>query len=240
MSGSLKSFKENTIQNRDELLDYINNELNEYKTKDRYEYARTGKHNPMVRLFMDLKIQVEASPLPKCDDWWCYAVLVDNYGVDLCLSHCSSFNGRIFGYDRDYALITQRVEMLSVAQYAELHDVKPVTVRQWIRRGKLRCIKKRGTDWFVSALATPTDKYMPVTYSWNKSIRALIEQFPFLKDAENVHIKQNGSNKTKFIIKCEKVDGETVEFEMTDKEKETFELELLSQEEIYFDEESIT
>ena len=44
--------------------------------------------------------------------------------------------------------------MITVSEFAELHGVQSVTVRQWIRRGKLRAIKKQGRDWLIADLPT--------------------------------------------------------------------------------------
>ena len=143
-----------------------------------------------------------------------------------------------FTFTEMYELISVNCDMVTVTEYAEMHKVTPVAVRQWIRRGKLRYIKKQGRDWIISSIARPTDKYIPVTYSLNKISASLVKQFPFLEEVDNVRIEQNISNKSKFIIRCEK-DDDIIEVEMVDKDKETLELELLSQENICFEEDQI-
>lgn len=40
-------------------------------------------------------------------------------------------------------------DWITTAQAAELRHVALVTIQQWIRRGKLRNVKKFGRDWMV-------------------------------------------------------------------------------------------
>ena len=39
-------------------------------------------------------------------------------------------------------IVEEKCLYLSVEEYAKVYDVKPTTVRQWIRRGKIRNAKK--------------------------------------------------------------------------------------------------
>lgn len=47
-------------------------------------------------------------------------------------------------FDEAFAVTEITCDMMTVAEFAALHHVQPVAVRQWIRRGKLRAIKKQG------------------------------------------------------------------------------------------------
>ena len=234
----LKYFKETYPQNKNEIIALLND--NYRIIKDEAKRLGSGKKDPVVILFKAFIDKVKQSQLPKCDDWWCYDFEVDSFGVRLFMCYCCDWSTDVtdaptFTFTEMYELISVNCDMVTVTEYAEMHKVTPVAVRQWIRRGKLRYIRKQGRDWIISSIARPTDKYVPVTYSWNKISASSVKQFPFLEEVDNVRIEQNHSNKTKFIIRCEK-DEEIIEVEMADKEKEMLELELLSQESIYFDE----
>ena len=237
----LEIFKKHYPQNKNEILDVL--DYNYSTVKDEAKVLGSGRKDPVVILFKAFIEKVKQSQLPNCDDWWCYDYEVDSLGVRLLMCYCEDYSvddagDPTFTFSETYELISLNGDMITVAEYAQMYKVTPVAVRQWIRRGKLRYIKKQGRDWIISSIAKPTDKYVPVTYSWNKINASLVEQFPFLEEVDNVRIEQNHSNKTKFIITCEKY-GEIIEIEMSDKEKETLELELLSQENIYFDEDQI-
>lgn len=49
-------------------------------------------------------------------------------------------------------------ELMTVAEYAELSGVTVITVRQWIRRGKLRTARKNGRDWLIPSLSMPPQR----------------------------------------------------------------------------------
>lgn len=60
-------------------------------------------------------------------------------------------NGEISGLTStvEHTLITVECDYLTVEQYDSMLGIEPVTVRQWIRRGKLRHAKKNGRDWLI-------------------------------------------------------------------------------------------
>lgn len=49
----------------------------------------------------------------------------------------------------EHTLIRVECDYLTIEQYASMLGIEPVTVRQWIRRGKLRHAKKNGRDWLI-------------------------------------------------------------------------------------------
>lgn len=235
----LEHFKNYYPQNKKEIIDLLNE--NYRIVKGEVKRLGSSRKDPVLILFKDFVKLVKESQLPRCDDWWFYDFELDSFGVRLLMCHCDEYyvdaeDAPTLTIGERYELISLNCDMLTVAQYAEMYKVTPIAVRQWIRRGKLRYIKKQGRDWIISSIARPTDKYVPVTYSWNKPSGSLIEQFPFLVDVRCARIEQNRSNKSKFIISCEKDDGDIIVVEINDKDKEALELEFLSQDNIYFDE----
>lgn len=104
--------------------------------------------------------------------------------------------------DESLMIADVKCKMVAVAEFAQLHGVKPVAVRQWIRRGKLRAIKKQGRDWLIASIADkPSRRYIPVTYSWSSMSEALYEQFPFLKGVCSINISQSITGKSTFAVK---------------------------------------
>ena len=71
-------------------------------------------------------------------------------------------------YDERFCLMNYPVETLTVEEFSEKNNIKPVTVRQWIRRGKLRNATKIGGEWRIPVITDlPTRGYEPVTYYTN-------------------------------------------------------------------------
>jgi len=72
---------------------------------------------------------------------------------------------------------------------------------QWIRRGKLRAIKKQGRDWLIASIAEkPSRNYKTVRYEWDGMVREMYKEFPFLKGHNTVQISQNIEDKTIFDV----------------------------------------
>jgi hypothetical protein len=87
-----------------------------------------------------------------------------------------------------------------VEQYAAMHEVEPVTVRQWIRRGKLRHAKKNGRDWLIPDTEDkPRRGFTSVQYIVEKEAQIESDEFPLLSLCESIFILQDENNKTKFI-----------------------------------------
>lgn len=86
-----------------------------------------------------------------------------------------------------------------MSQFAELHNVTETTVRQWIRRGKLRTAKKVGRDWIIPSIAEkPSRGFKSVSYHWTILPKLIEDQFPYLKNYNCIYIFQNKDEKTLF------------------------------------------
>lgn len=119
----------------------------------------------------------------------CEQIEVDEYGDIDTMS-----------VDNTYELLSLNCKMLTVNEFAELYNVKPLTVRQWIRRGKLRAVKKSGRDWLISEMANPPRRgYESVTYSWSDGVD-LPDEISEFAEYHCLHIFQNQDNKEEFNV----------------------------------------
>jgi excisionase family DNA binding protein len=85
-------------------------------------------------------------------------------------------------------------------QYASMLGIEPVTVRQWIRRGKLRYAKKYGRDWLIPNIEDkPRRGFSWVQYIVEDDARIESDEFPLLATCDSVDILQDRDNKSKFI-----------------------------------------
>lgn len=117
----------------------------------------------------------------------------------------------------NYLMVDLKSEMITVDRFAEIYEVKPVTVYQWIRRGKIRSAVKMCGEWRIPELAdTPNAQsgYKPAEYLWNKKeVTDFPEEYKFLSGSGYVGISkvekqtnayelsysdENGSNKKIF------------------------------------------
>lgn len=160
----------------------------------------------MFELFDRFNDTLDRAHLPELhDDWWYYDFNLINDGIELNLYYCNELeldkNGELSGTSatQEFTLLNIKCDYLSVVQFAELHNVTATTVRQWIRRGKLRTAKKIGRDWVIPSIAEkPTRGFKSVSYHWRFLPIEIAEQFPYLKEYNSIYIFQNTNEKTKF------------------------------------------
>ena len=131
--------------------------------------------------------------------------------------------------DESFTITEVNCDMMTVSEFAAFHHVQPVAIRQWIRRGKLRAIKKQGRDWLIASIAEkPSRNYKPVRYEWECIDNDMYKVFPFLKGHNTVRISQNITDKTLFDLLL----GERVEIYLSAVECEKLELALLALDDI--------
>jgi excisionase family DNA binding protein len=100
----------------------------------------------------------------------------------------------------EHTLITVECDYLTVEEFAAMHDVQHVTVRQWIRRGKLRHAKKIGRDWLIpDTEEKPQRGFTSVQYVVENETKIESYEFPLLAICESIFILQDQDNKNKFI-----------------------------------------
>ena len=190
------------------------------------------------KAFLDLldrfEKKVADSILFDAPDHWGYTIDIDTNGIELllqCIESCSLEEDGTPCYmiDESYHLIKVEAKQLTVEEYAAQYDVEVVTVRQWIRRGKLRTAHKEGKTWKISELTElPGRGYEPAYYSWREYLDDLPEAFQFFNNYNHVTIKQDESIKDKFIVTFRDKAGNHEERNLSAKEKEKLEVFLLS------------
>jgi hypothetical protein len=170
------------------------------------------------------------------DDWWFYDYEQTNDGFVLKLNFCKELqldeNEEIDSMtgSEDFTLLNVKCDYYTVEQYSTIHQVTPTTVRQWIRRGKLRTAKKIGRDWLIPAIADkPTRGFESVSYTWDSLPKGIEESYPFLEGFNYVYICQDEEQKTLFnCIMGYPGQSNRVKIPLTLKEREKFELDLIT------------
>ena len=203
-----------------------------------YEYS-SNKREILRKMLAQFHKKIETAEIPDLDDWWYYEIDISNVSCELLLCQCEEIQFDEGGTMSemvshiDYSLVTVECEYLSVEEYSKLYDVTTITVRQWIRRGKLRSAKKVGGEWLIPELADrPGRGFESVTYSWENGLPEYItEQFSFLKNAAEIYIEQDETDKSRFLFKTDKSEGS-----LSTEEREKLELTLLSSPDIEVEE----
>ncbi len=129
-------------------------------------------YNGLISLFEKVIIEIESRRVFDAPENWFYSYSITNTNAALYLRHISGLKeeeGKILlDIDETFRLINYPVKQFSVEEYAAATNTEAVTVRQWIRRGKLRNALKVGSEWRIPEITDPPRRgYTPVSY-YNK------------------------------------------------------------------------
>lgn len=139
--------------------------------------------------------------------------------------------------DNDFAIIPYRTilysvpfPILSCSAFAERCGVNQGTVRQWIRRGKLRSAFKSGRDWMIPATTKPPGRgFTPGRYHLNASVPdEAVAQYPFLKRVfMHDHLLIDKAGASKYHVMKNRIADRTIIATLSQEERERFEYFLL-------------
>lgn len=202
------------------------------------------KREVIVELLYEFLVYIRRMRLPKIKEPnWYFDYCWTQDGIRLELLYCENIEfdekGNISSMDISDTIPLAEVKCnyLSVEEYAEKYHVTVTAVRQWIRRGKLRTARKMGRDWIIPELADrPKRGYEPVTYRWNKEIKNLILEFPYLGECRAIHLMQ-AKEKSKFEVVMLDQHDHCLQKRLIDvKEREKLELALISENQVEMNE----
>ena len=240
-------FNENAIRTKAELLDEIDRRLKliNKESKDNARHSPEFYHR-YKRLIEQFRTEVEKRTFPnKLEDWWEYLYDIHSTGIVLKMSHTSSFD--IYAddtvavlTDTVFTLLRVKTKLLTVEQFAQAYGVTATTVRQWIRRGKIRTAIKQGSEWRIPELAEIMERgYTSGHYARKEFLTDLPSEYAFFNDYDYVDIRQNEKHKELYdLCFSKKFDSTKIpreewdkyykEIQLDQKEREKFELYLIS------------
>ena len=142
------------------------------------------------------------------EDFWFYSMSITSSGA--CLDINWAYDCEIHGDKKlsvksgqTLTLLSVPAKYLTVAEYANDYGVDPGTVRQWIRRGKLRSAKKVGTIWMIPEMTAPPSRgYLPARYAINEELCDLPEEFSFLSGCQKIAIYDRHGETGAFTVYC--------------------------------------
>ena len=178
----------------------------------------------------------------RLEDYWHYTLSVGDSGIRIYLRHLNedafvNDSGRVVGSsDESFLLLQEKAKLLSIEEYASTYGVEPGTVRQWIRRGKIRNAEKIGSEWRIPVLSEMPGRsgYKPAYYQWFNGIHNLPEQFAFLKDYVFVGFFRDENDKKHYLVRFVPQNGDLHEEKYTEREREKLELFLIAHPEVQY------
>lgn len=198
-------FYENHLFTREDILKSLELFIEHEKLNEESRYSNEIAKN-RAQLCEKLVRAVKNSKLPVLLElWWYYEYQFLGDSMELNLCHANEIKVEDDDISSmistvEHTLIKVECDYFNVEQYAALHNVKPVTVRQWIRRGKLRHAKKNGRDWLIpNTEDKPSRGYESVQYIVARDFHIGSEEFPLLAVCESIFTLQDKDNKNIFI-----------------------------------------
>ena len=127
-------------------------------------------YNALSSLLDKVIVEIASRNIFDAPEGWFYSFEVTNKNAALYIRHVSEVQededgNAIFDIDENFRLINYPVILLTVEQFAARSKIEAGTVRQWIRRGKLRNAIKVGGEWRIPEITDPpTRGFSPVRY----------------------------------------------------------------------------
>lgn len=209
LDDEIDRFKESVIRTKEQLIASIK------ATSVKYQEEATSaesEHSPafyeiLNNLLDRFGLAVQCTSLPDpLNDWWSYSYEITDAGINLLMNHFSWSHDYGGSYDcrRDetFVLLEVSAKLLTVSEYAETYCVQPVTVRQWIRRAKLRNVVKVGREWRIPELTEKPEArgYRSCKYSWSEILTDLPEKYGFLSAFRSAWFWQDEEADNRFCV----------------------------------------
>lgn len=232
-----------------EMLDYHLNAIYFTKRNGFHSEKYNANLEEMIKKFMR---KVYLTVLPQnLEPWWRYTYELSHKGFCLYLEHINTIwiddeTGETDEetIDQVFPLVRVDAKMLTVDEYAKLYDLEPVTIRQWIRRGKIREAEKAGKEWRISELTDVPGRYnafLETTYKWIADLKDLPDEFKFLNDYDSVRIVKrelnivpDGNDYQLFLSSRASRKDATVSMGITEKQREALEFYLISNPDVLY------
>ena len=193
----------------------------------------------------ELKARVIENGLPSISEAdMHYSIVINREDISVCLNHyyfddvLDRMLSATFPDSKTTRLpvlntapiYTVKFRLLSCAEFARRCGVSSATIRQWIRRGKLRAAVRVGRDWMFPVTTQPPENgFSPAEYKIVKSIpRDICAKFPFfsrLSKSDTIKILE-GENRH-YKLSCSLRSNNEDLIELTKDEREKMELLLL-------------
>lgn len=140
-------------------------------------------YNALSFLLDKIIVEIASRNIFDAPEGWFYSFEVTNKNAALYIRHVSEIQededgNVVFDIDERFRLINYPVGLLTVEQFASRSKIEAGTVRQWIRRGKLRNAIKVGGEWRIPEITDlPTRGFTPVRYYNNGHFFSLPKEF---------------------------------------------------------------
>lgn len=203
-------FREQATTDKEDILDNIRWVKNDWtlrsKTDTKHTAAFYGILLDLLDRFVEAvrKARLFEAPL----DCWVYSFDIDCKRITLMLEHCASYSvdsSQTIQFDlidESFQLLSVKSKRLTVEEYAKIYGVEQGTVRQWIRRGKIRSAMKYGNEWRIPELVEPPRRgYFFGQYQWTEPLSDLPDEYAFLANYSQTTFSREYSDHTAYTVR---------------------------------------
>lgn len=247
-----KTFKSSHLTTKEELIQSISRRKAKYEQEANTDTMRSSAFYFVLLTLLDhFQKRIEATHfLETLPDWWIYSYDINHQGAALKLEHVSEVTidekheFSSWSTDTSFLLVEVQTKLLTVEQFSQMYGVEQVTVRQWIRRGKLRTASKQGNEWRIPSLTDIRPRgYETAQYIWKSPLPDLPAEYEYLNNYRLATFLQDPEDKTHFKIKFVPVNGGSTnltnnskpyELLYTAKEKEKLEMLMIAHPQIQY------
>ena len=205
----LEAIKENECTTKEAALKRLEKKIVHYVREAKENSMHPEQYYALMLIHLELfykKIQ-NAVLFEKLPNYWIYDFSYAYDCFSLNLEHINEYkvtdNKEYHSSrcDATYSLVALHPTSLTVDQYARLYEVEQGTVRQWIRRGKIRTAYKEGKEWRIPKLSPPPQKsYEVAQYKWINGVDNLPQEYGYLADYVLATFRQDRKDKSKYHV----------------------------------------
>lgn len=205
----LKAIKRHEYTTKESVLSAVEKKMQKYMTSVDVnpQYLQTY-YALLVTLLAAFSKRIEASVLfDELPAYWTYGIDYQYDEFSLNIEHIKEYylddneEYRSSINDAIYKLVVLKPTSFTVDQYSKFYAVGTGTVRQWIRRGKIRTAYKEGGEWKIPELSPPPSRgYESAQYKWLQGLDNLPDEYAFLADYVLATLYQDRKDKTKYHV----------------------------------------
>lgn len=238
------------VDTKERIIEEVLTNREKIENRSRVDPLHSGAfYHAVLSLIDKFRDVVEHTVLPENMDHWEYAVEYSYEGIELYLVHSGEkkyYNPELkremtHDYvDQVLPILKVKAKYLTAEEYAESRGVGVGTVRQWIRRGRIRTAKKFGNEWRISELSDPPQRgFTSAKYLLPEKMYGIPEELRYLEGIKKVKIEKDPENKEGFLVSLYLDDNGKDEEEnekrcISSSEREKLELFLIGNPDVFY------
>lgn len=155
------------LRSKEEIVEYSKNISKNWENEELRHYLSEPYIEKLVRIYDQFLCKLDELVLPPAVGSWAYALYANDWGITLYYKYYEDFSDEskvMFKEIQRHMILREPAKLLTLDEFAQIYSVDSNTVRQWIRRAKIKNAKKDGTGWKISELTDVSPYKMSDAY----------------------------------------------------------------------------